>query len=106
MMILLEYLNNFWRTIEMPLINCEMNLQLQWSEKCILVTVTAANQVPVFEITDTKLYLPIVTLSTQDNVKLLRQIESGFKRTLNWNKYHFEKKSSATQIFIIYCFII
>ena len=94
MMILLEYLNNFWRTIEMPLINCEMNLQLQWSEKCILVTVTAANQVPVFEITDTKLYLPIVTLSTQDNVKLLRQIESGFKRTLNWNKYHFEKNQA------------
>ena len=44
-------------------------------------------QVPTFAITDTKLYDPVVTLSTQDNVKLLRQLKSGFKRTINWNKY-------------------
>ena len=46
----------------MPSINCEINLQLKWSEKCILVAATAANQVPEFKITDTKLYVPVVTL--------------------------------------------
>ena len=71
----------------MALINCEVNLQLKWSDKCFLVAGTAANQVPIFTITDEKLYVPIVTLSTQDNVKLLNQLESGFQRTINWNKY-------------------
>ena len=48
---------------------------------------TANNQVPTFTITDTKGYVPVVNLSTQDNVKLLQQLKSGFKRTINWNKY-------------------
>ena len=56
-----------------------------------LVAGTAANQVPEFKITDTKLYVPVVTLSTQDNVKLLKQLESGFKRTVNWSKYQTKK---------------
>ena len=47
----------------------------------------AANKEPKLKITDTKLCVPVVTLSTQDNVKLLRQLESGFKRTVNWTKY-------------------
>ena len=55
--------------------------------KCLLVAGTAANQVPTFTITDTKLYVRVVILPTQDNVKLLKQLESGFKRTFNWNKY-------------------
>ena len=84
----LKYQSNFWRTLEMSLINCEINLQLKWSKHCIVVAGTAANQNPKFNITDTKLYVPVVTLSTQDNVKLLKQLESGFKRTINWNKYH------------------
>ena len=71
----------------MPLINCEICLQLKWSKNCILLAGTAANKNPEFEITDTKLYVPVVTLSTQDNIKLLKQPESGFKRTINWNKY-------------------
>ena len=58
-----------------------------WSKKCFLVASTAANQIPDFKIIDTKLYLPVVTLSTQDNIKLVKQLESGFKRTINWNKY-------------------
>ena len=58
-----------------------------WSKKCFLVAGTAANQIPDFKIIDTKLYLPVVTLSTQDNIKLVKQLESGFKRTINWNKY-------------------
>ena len=56
----------------MQLINCEMNLQLKWFEKCISVNGTAANQVLEFKITDTKLYVPLVTLSTQYNIKLLK----------------------------------
>ena len=79
----------------MPLINCEINLQLKWSGKCILVTGTAANQVSKFTKTHTKYknwYVPVVTLSTQDDIKLLKQLESGFKRTINWNKYQSKKK--------------
>ena len=76
----------------MPLINCEICLQLKWSKNCILV---AANQNPEFKITDTKLYVPVVTLSTQDNIKLLKKLESGFKRTINWNKYLPKKTNQA-----------
>ena len=62
----------------MLLINYEVCLQLKWSKNCILVAGTAANQNPKFEITDTKLYVPLVTLSTQENLKLLKQLEFGF----------------------------
>ena len=72
-MVPLKYLSNFWRTLEISLINCETNLPFRRSEKCILVAGIAANQVPKFKITDAKLYVPVVTLSTQDNVKLLKQ---------------------------------
>ena len=71
----------------MSLINCEIFLQLKWSKNYILVAVTAASQNPEFKTTDTKLYVSVVTLLTQDNIKLLKQLESGFKRTINWNKY-------------------
>ena len=86
-MVPLKYLSNFWRTLEMPLINCEISLQLIWPKNCILIASTEANQNPTFQINDTKLYVPVVTLSTQENIKLLKQLESGFKRTINWNKY-------------------
>ena len=86
-MVLLKYLSNFWRTLEMPLINCEINLILTWSTNCAIVSTSAANQNATFEITDTKLYVPVVTLSTQDNSKLLEQLKSGFKRVIDWNKY-------------------
>ena len=66
-----KYQNNFWRMVEMVLINCQIFLQLKWSGNCILVAATAANQNPYFETTDTKLYVPVVTLSTQDNIKRL-----------------------------------
>ena len=68
----------------MPLINCEINLILTWSEDCVISSATGATK---FKITDTKLYVPVVTLSNQDNAKLLQQLKSGFKRTINWNKY-------------------
>ena len=72
----------------MPLINCEINLILTWSANCFIIDAHIANQIPTFTIAVTKLYVPVVHLSTQDNVKLLQQLKSGFKRTINWNKYH------------------
>ena len=86
-MVPLKYLSNFWRTLEMPLINCEVNLILTWSSSCVLIATVVQNQAAIFEITDTKLYVPVVTLSTQENTKFLRQLKSGFKRVINWNKY-------------------
>ena len=79
-MVPLKYLSNFWRTLEMPLINCEINLILTWSLTCVI---TNSNGAGTFAITDTKLYVPVVTLSTQENTKLLQQIKSGFKRVIN-----------------------
>ena len=86
-MVPLKYLSNFWRTLEMPLINCEINLILTWSTNCVIVSTNHANQNATFAITDTKLYVPEVTLPTQDNSKLLQQLKSSFKRVINWNKY-------------------
>ena len=86
-MVPLKYLSNFWRTIEMPLINCEVNLILTWSSRCVLIATAVQNQAATFEITDTKLYVPVVTLSTQESTKFLQQLKSGFKRVINWNKY-------------------
>ena len=83
-MVPLKYLINFWRTLEMPLINCEVNLILTWSSTCVI---TNSNGAGTFAITDTKLYVPVVTLPTQENTKLLQQLKSGSKRVINWNKY-------------------
>ena len=71
----------------MPLINCEVELILTWSADCVIIYTNIANQNPTFTITETYLYVPVVTLSTQDNAKLLTQLKSGFKRTVSWNKY-------------------
>ena len=71
----------------MPLINCEVNLILSWSRNCVIVSSNDANQNATFPVTDTKLYVPVVTLSTQYNAKLLQQLKSGFKRVINSNKY-------------------
>ena len=79
----LRYLINFWKTLEMPLVNCEISLILTSSENWKLIYGSIDDQVPNFAITSTKFYVPIVTLSTQKNVKTIRSI----KRTINWNKY-------------------
>ena len=84
-MVPLKYISNFWRTLEMDLINCEITLLLSWS--CVIVSTDVANQNATFAVTDTKLYVPVVTLSQQDHAKLLEQLQSGFKRVINWNKY-------------------
>ena len=75
----LKYLSNFWRTLEMPLINCEVNLILTWSKDCVITNSTGEGK---FAITETKLYVPVVTLSTKDNEKLLQQLKSVFKKQL------------------------
>ena len=72
-MVPLKYVSNFWRTLEMPLINCEIELILDWSANCVIISTNNANQVPTFTITETNLYVPVVTLSTQDNSTLLPQ---------------------------------
>ena len=97
-MVPLKYLSNFWRTLEIPLINCEIALQMTCSKRSTLVAVTASNQLTKFRITDTKIYVPVVTLSTQENIKLLKQLECGFKKTTNWNKYHSKKINPKTNI--------
>ena len=90
-MVPLKYLSTFRRTFEMPLINCEISFQLKWYKHSSWFA--AANQLPEIKITDTKLYVPIVTLST---LKQLKQLESGFKRTVNQNKYQ-SKKTNQVQ---------
>ena len=67
----------------MPLINCKVELSLKWYERCLLTAATTAT----FKITDAKLYVPIVTLSSEDNVKLSKLLSEGFKRPIYWNKY-------------------
>ena len=82
-MVPLKYLSNFLRTLEMPLINCEVNLILTWSSNFVLIATGTQNQNATLEITDTKLFVPVVTLSTQENTKFLQQLKSGFKRVIN-----------------------
>ena len=88
----LKYLSNFWRTLERRLINRKVNLILIWSRDCVITNSTWAE---TYAITETKLYVPVVTLSTQHNAKLLQQLKSGFKRTISWNKYESNIKTFA-----------
>ena len=71
----------------MPLINCEIELILTWSRNSVIISTDIANQIPTFTITETTLHIPVVTLSTQDNAKLLPQLKNNFKRTITRNKY-------------------
>ena len=71
----------------MPLINCEVELILNWSANCVIIYTDVNNQVPTFTTTETNLYVPVVFLWTQDNEKLLPQLKSAFKRKISWNRY-------------------
>ena len=73
-----------WRTFEMSLINCEINITRTWSGNCVIFE---ENREETFTMADIKLYKPLIPLSTQDNTKLQQQLKSGFKRKINWNKY-------------------
>ena len=81
-MVPLKNLSNFWRTLEMSLINCEIILILTWSVNCFSFASTESNEVAAFPMTDTKLYVPVVILSIQDNEKPLQQLKTGFNRTI------------------------
>ena len=70
----------------MPLINCKTELSLKWIENCIL---SSSGTAATFKITDTKLYVPIVTLKTEENTKLSKLLSEGFQRPIYWNKYNF-----------------
>ena len=80
----LKYLSNYWTTPEIPPISCKVNLILSWSKDCVITNSTGEGK---FKITETKFYILVVVLSTQDSAKLLQQLKLGFKRTVNWNKY-------------------
>ena len=88
----LKYLSNFFRSLEMPLINCKIKLNLTWKKECVLSTENDANTAnaannPVFVINDTKLYVPVVTLSKEDNKDFIDQQNKGFQRSIYWNEY-------------------
>ena len=85
----LTYLSNFWGTFEMLLSNCKLKFILVWSANCVIIYSTGAG---TSAITDSKVYVPVVTSSTQDNAKLLQQFKSGFTRTISWNKYQSKVK--------------
>ena len=93
----LKHLSNFWRGLNIPLINCEVELILTWVKNCVLGDMTERGEegdnptivAPTglqFQITDTKLYAPVVTLSKENDTKLLEQLKTGFKRIIKWNK--------------------
>ena len=84
----LKYISNFFRSLEMLLVNCKIDLELTWHKDYLISSVNAAaGQVVSFMITNTKLYVPVVTLSTKDNNNLTKQLNDGFKRTIYWNQY-------------------
>ena len=86
----LKYLINFWRSLEMPLIYCKVELSLSWDPNCVLSNLVGASN---FTITDAKLYVPIVTLSIEDNAKLLKLLSKGFKRPVYRNKQNNSKQN-------------
>ena len=71
----------------MPLINCKIHLELNWKKKSVMSTVGDNDNKTTFKITSTRLYFPIVTLSTKDNVNLTKQLNEGFQRSVYWNEY-------------------
>ena len=104
----LKHLGNFWNSLNMPLINCDVSLNLSWSETCVITSmekrVLVAGQLnrgdfptnAVFKIKDCKFYVPVVTLSSEnDNKILLEQLKTGFKRTIKWNKYRSEMSNQT-----------
>ena len=101
----LKYLGNFWRALNMPLISCEVSLELKWDKNCIITSQqiginldggnTAAPTGATLAINDCKLYMPVVTLSEDDEIKLLTNLKSGFTRKIEWNKYRSQMSTEA-----------
>ena len=101
----LKYLGNFWRALNIPLISCEVSLELKWDKNCVITSLEQrdigggnrdnAPTGATLAITDCKLYVPAVTLSKDDETKLLTNLKSGFKRKIIWNKYRSQMTTEA-----------
>ena len=102
----LKYLSNFWRALNMPLIRCEISLELKWDKNCVITSVeerligAAANRddgpaCGTLNISDCNLYISVVTLSKDDEIKLLTNLKSGFQREVIWNKYRSQMSTEA-----------
>ena len=100
----LKYLGNFWRALNIPLISCEVSLELKWNKNCIITSQeigvnldagTAAPTNATLAINNCKLYIPVVTLSKDDEIKLLTNLKSGFTREIEWNKYRSQMTKEA-----------
>ena len=101
----LKYLGNFWRALNIPLISCEVSLELKWNKNCVITSQQievnldggniAAPTGAILDINDCKLYVPAVTLSKDDEIKLLTNLKSGFKREIIWNKYRSQMTTEA-----------
>ena len=101
----LKYLGNFWRALNIPLISCEVSLELKWDKNCIITSLEQRNigggnkdNAPTgatLDINDCKFYVPVVTLSKDNEIKLLTNLKSGFKRKIIWNKYRSQMTTEA-----------
>ena len=101
----LKYLGNFWRALNIPLISCEVSLELKWNKNCVITSLEQRDigggnrdNTPTgatLAIKDCKLYVPAVTLSKDDEIKLLTNLKSGFKREIIWNKYRSQMTTDA-----------
>ena len=101
----LKYLGNFWRSLNIPLISCEVSLELKWDKNCVITSKEQrviggdnrdnAPTGAILAITNCRLYVPVVTLSKDDEIKLLTNLKSGFKREIIWNKYRSQMTSEA-----------
>ena len=113
----LKYLSNFWRTRDILLINFEVPLTLTWPENRVITSKSTRDDDPdadlavaginnsanaIFKITDCKLYIPVVTLSAENDNKLLEQLKTGFKRTIKWNEYRPEMSNQTKNNNLIY----
>ena len=103
----LKYLGNFWRALNIPLISCEVFLELKWNKSCIITSleqsqvdtgppvVNGTTTGATLAINDCKLYIPVVTLFKDDEIKLLTNLKSGLKREIIWNKYRSQMTTEA-----------
>ena len=101
----LKYLGNFWRALNIPLISCEVSLELKWNKNCIITSIqreinldggnTEVSTDASLTLNDCKLYIPVVTLFKDDEIKLLTNLKSGFTREIIWNKYRSQVSTEA-----------
>ena len=105
-------MSNFWRSFDFPLFNCEREIDFSWSKECITPRIprnpnatppaqelaTTQTTSATFQINNAKLYVPVVTLPINDNIKFLENIKQGFKRAISWNKYRSEETTQTKTI--------